>query len=139
MRTGPARFDVTKLGVLLEDVHTRLAGVVIEQLDYKDFIARYDSPDTLFYLDPPYYGCEGDYNDTGILFRREEFTAMAELLSGIKGRFILSLNDHEEVRRIFAAFHFDAVGVTYSVGGGDKGGRFGEVIITNYVPNALLI
>ena len=138
-KTGPARFDVTKLGVILEEVHSRLASVVIERLDYKAFIPRYDSADTLFYLDPPYYGCENDYNDTGELFSREEFDFMAELLSGIKGRFILSLNDHPDVREIFKAFIFDAVSVKYTVGGGNKQGKFGEVLITNYTPNPLLV
>jgi DNA adenine methylase len=59
--SNPARFDITKLGPMLEDLHTRLAGVVIECLPYGDFITRYDRPETLFYLDPPYWGCEGDY------------------------------------------------------------------------------
>lgn len=138
-KTGPARFDVTKLGAVLEEVHSRLASVVIENLDYKAFIPRYDGPETLFYLDPPYYGCEGDYNDTGALFAREEFAHMAALLKDIKGRFILSLNDHPDVREIFKGFEIDAVAVKYTVGGGDKQGRFGEVLITNYRANPMLV
>ena len=50
----PGRFDVTKLSSMLEDLHTRLSGVVIECLPYSEFISRYDRPQTLFYLDPPY-------------------------------------------------------------------------------------
>ena len=52
----PARFDVTRLGSILEAVHDRLSGVVIERLPWDRFIPRYDRPGTLFYLDPPYYG-----------------------------------------------------------------------------------
>lgn len=55
-RTEPARFDLTKLVPMLEDVHERLCGVDIERLPYTDLIARYDTPRTLFYLDPPYHG-----------------------------------------------------------------------------------
>lgn len=107
---GPG-FDVTKLGPMLEDLHERLAGVVIERLCWQKFIRQYDTPETLFYLDPPYYGCEDDY---GIdLFSRDQFVEMAEQLAEIQGRFILSLNDHAEVRRIFAGFGFEEVGVTY--------------------------
>ncbi len=51
---SPARFDVTKLGPMLEAVHERLAPVTIERLPWADFVRRYDRPGTLFYLDPPY-------------------------------------------------------------------------------------
>lgn len=127
-----ARFDITKLGPMLEAVHERLSSVVIERLPWAEFIRRYDRPGTLFYLDPPYYGCEGDYgDDTGQpLFAREEFEAMAEQLAGISGRFILSLNDRPEVRSIFSRFQIEGVETTYSVGGGDKAKKAGEVIIT---------
>lgn len=129
-----ARFDTTKLGVLLEDVHTRLAGVVIENLDYKEFIKRYDDKICLFYLDPPYYGCEKDYGKD--FFSRDEFEKMAELLAEIQGKFILSLNDTPEVRAIFAEFIIDAVGTTYSLAStGNK--KVGEVIITNFSPNKM--
>lgn len=126
---GPARFDVTKLGPMIEAVHERLAGVVIERLPWSAFIARYDRPGTLFYLDPPYYGCEGDYGRD--LFDRSQFELMAEQLRGIRGQFVLSLNDHPEVRRIFARFTFREERLSYSVGGGEKTKSVGEVIITH--------
>lgn len=126
---APARFDVTKLGPMIEAAHERLAGVVIERLPWADFVRRYDRPGTLFYLDPPYYGCEGDYGRD--LFDRDQFAEMAELLRGLAGRFILSLNDRPEVRRIFAGFKIDERAVTYMIGGGDKARPFGEVIISN--------
>ena len=57
--TKGARFNISTLGPRLEDLHERLAGVVIEQLDFEDFIKRYDREYSLFYIDPPYYGTEG--------------------------------------------------------------------------------
>jgi len=126
---APARFDVTKLGPMIEAAHERLAGVVIERLPWRAFVERYDRPGTLFYLDPPYFGCEGDYGQA--LFDRGQFAEMADVLGQIRGRFLLSLNDHPEVRQIFAAFEIEARDVTYSVGGGDKARPFGEVIISN--------
>lgn len=102
--------------------------MVIECLPYADVITRYDRPDTLFYLDPPYYGNEKDYNAS---FTRSEFVAMAEQLSQIKGHFVLSLNDRPEVRDIFSAFHIESVEVSYSISRTEKGrGKRGEVIIT---------
>lgn len=124
------RFDVTKLQPMLEAVHERLAGVVIERLRWQDFVTRYDRAETLFYLDPPYFGCEDDYGRD--MFAREEFVEMAALLAGIKGRFILSINDKPEVRAIFSAFNMQAEDVRYQIGGMDKSRNFGELIITNF-------
>lgn len=124
-----ARFDVTKIAPMIEAVHERLAGVIIERLPWQEFIARYDRPGTLFYLDPPYYGCETDYGRD--MFRREEFEVMADMLRTIRGRFILSLNDHPEVRRIFGGFAIEEAKVRYQVGGMDTSKLAGEVIISN--------
>jgi DNA adenine methylase len=100
----------------LEDVHERLSGVVIENLDWLDFIERYDRPGTLFYLDPPYFGGEGDYGEN--LFGREQFALMAQRLECLKGHFILSINDRPEIREAFAAFRHREVQLKYSVAGG---------------------
>ncbi|PTR05141.1 MULTISPECIES: DNA adenine methylase [unclassified Novosphingobium] len=126
---GPARFDVAKVGPVLEAAHERLSSVVIERLPWADFVARYDRPGTLFYLDPPYFGCETDYGRD--LFDRDQFEAMADQLRDIKGRFILSLNDRPEVRRIFDGFTMEAVPVRYTVGGMAQSRVVGEVIISN--------
>lgn len=126
---GGARFDITRLLPLLEDVHDRLAGVVIECLGYGEFIERYDRPGTLFYLDPPYWGNETDYGAG--LFAREDFERLAERLARLKGsRFILSLNDRKEVRSCFRAFDIKTADTTYSVGGGGASKKVKEVVIS---------
>lgn len=124
--TGPARFNLTRLAPVLEEVHERLAGVVIENLDWRDFIDRYDEETAMFYLDPPYYGNEKDYGEG--VFRREDFADMAERLARLKGRFMVSLNDRPEVRQIFSNFPMLKVGLTYTIAGG-QGKDVGEVII----------
>jgi len=125
----PARFDVNRLSETLEDLHARLSGVVIECLDYADLIPRYDRPTTLFYLDPPYYGSEGDYGHA--LFGRADFETLADCLAKVRGRFILSLNDHPEVRRIFAGFAIEAVETTYTIAKDRKGKTAAaELIVT---------
>jgi len=124
----PARFDITRLGPLLEEIHGRLAGVVIECLPFADFIRRYDRPGTLFYLDPPYYGSEGDYGRA--LFGRDDFAALAAVLRELRGRFILSLNDVPEIREIFAAFHMEGVETTYTIRGQGESTRAAELVIT---------
>lgn len=109
------RFDVTKLGPRLEELHERLAGVIVERLPYGEFIARYDTPDTLFYLDPPYFGGEADYG-AGV-FHRADFARLAAQLAAIEGRFILSINDTPEIRETFAAFSLEEIETTYTLAG----------------------
>ena len=125
--TGGARFDLTKLAPMLEDVHERLASVVIECLPYQDLIPRYDRPHTLFYLDPPYWGCTDDYGRG--LFSEGDFDRLRVLLEGIKGRFILSINDVPEIRDLFARFPMRSVDLNYRISGGATAAR--ELIITN--------
>lgn len=126
-RDRPSRFDVTRLAGELEAMHERMAGVTVERLDWADFVPRYDCAGALTYLDPPYYGCEGDYGAD--LFDRGQFEKMADVLDGLRGRFILSLNDHPEVRRIFGRFEIQAVRTHYGLAG--QGAKpVGEVIIT---------
>ncbi|MHB8285729.1 MAG: DNA adenine methylase [Caulobacteraceae bacterium] len=120
------RFDVTKLVPLLEDLHTRLAGVIIERLSFERFIPRYDAPDTLFYVDPPYYGTEDYYGAE--LFSRADFETLRATLAVIKGRFILSINDCPQTREIFSEFEIRAASTTYSVSGGPAQAA-GELII----------
>ncbi len=123
---GSARFNIGRLGIILEEVHERLSGVVIENLDWREFIDRYDRPGALFYLDPPYFGNESDYGKGA--FTRARFSEMAEHLATIKGRFMISLNDRPEVRETFSAFPIARVDLTYTVAGG--GGKdVGEVVI----------
>lgn len=107
------RFDITKLGPMLEDAHTRLAGVIIERLPFADFIERYDRPTTLFYVDPPYWGSEGDYGKE--LFKREDFEALATRLKALRGTFIMSINDVPEIRDLFSWASVEPIETSYTV------------------------
>ena len=123
-----ASFNITKLVPMLEAVHERLASVVIENLDFVACIQRYDRPETLFYLDPPYWGTEDYYGKT--LFNRGDFQRLAEALSLLQGQFLLSLNDCEGVRETFAAFDMERVETRYSVSSSAGPKMVGEVLIS---------
>lgn len=122
-----ARFDITRLAPILEAIHERLAGVTIENLAWREFIARYDRPTTLFYLDPPYHGHEKDYGKE--MFARAEFAEMADCLAAIKGRFIMSINDVAEIRDLFGRFDLEEVALTYTAARG-KAKKARELIVS---------
>lgn len=107
------RFDSERIIPQIHMLHNRLSGVYIECLPYQNFITRYDRPNTLFYLDPPYWGCENDYGKG--IFGKADFDELAKLLKGIKGRFILSINDVPEIRQIFKGFYIKEVQTRYTM------------------------
>ena len=126
--SSPGAFNVTRLEPLLAELHERLAGVTIERLQWHEFVPRYDTPETLFYLDPPYWGCETDYG-VGV-FARSDFEVMSGLLQSIKGKFILSINDVPEIRQIFSWAKMDEVTLNYTIAGGDHVQEARELIIS---------
>jgi DNA adenine methylase len=127
-KSGPARFDVRKLEPLLEAAHDRLTSVIIECLNYDVFIERYDRPDSLFVLDPPYWGTEHYYGRE--LFSREEFQRLAASLKAVRGAFVMTINDIRETREMFDFAAMTSVGLTYSAGS-KNGVEAKELIITN--------
>ncbi len=115
--TRSARFNLNKLGPVLEDIHERLSSVVIENLDWLAFIDGYDGTGTLFYIYPSYWGNENDYGKG--MFSKGQFELMSARLAIIKGKFSLLLNDRPEAREVFKGFQFEEVKLTCSVVGGN--------------------
>ena len=60
----------------------------------------------------PYWGHETDYGKG--IFARDDFARMAAQLAGLKGRFILSLNNQPEARALFKGFRIEEVTTRYS-------------------------
>ncbi|HQQ49606.1 MAG TPA: DNA adenine methylase, partial [Spirochaetota bacterium] len=108
----PRRINLLRLEEELSEVHLRLSGVMIENLKWDDFIKRYDRPETFFYLDPPYFEAPCYKHN----FKYDDFVKLADVLRGIKGSFILSLNDHLKMREVFKDFELMPVKLNYSVG-----------------------
>jgi DNA adenine methylase len=71
-----------------EHIHERLQSVQIENLDFRECIKDYDTPGTVFYLDPPYYGVK----DPGYASRMTEkdHADLLELAHQCKGFVALS-------------------------------------------------
>ncbi len=107
----------------------RLRNVIIEKQDFKHLIRHYDKPGTFFYLDPPYYELESLYERDGIV----SFTAHDELceqLKTVKGKWLLSYNDHPAIREMYRDYPIEELETTYSLSGQLK--RKTELLIANY-------
>jgi DNA adenine methylase len=125
--TAPA-VNLLRLEENLSAAHLRLSNAFIENLDWQECIERYDRPHTFFYLDPPYWETAGYGNAFGF----EQYERMAELLRRIKGKAIISINDHPDIRRVFDGFQLETAEIQYTVGGGGKNVERGELIIYSW-------
>lgn len=125
--TQPPGLNLLRIEEALSAAHLRLSNTYIEHLSWADCIRRYDRPHTLFYCDPPYWQTEG----YGVPFGFEQYEEMAELIGRIKGKAIISLNDHPDIRRVFGRYHIESTDITYTVGGG-QGTQAREVLIFSW-------
>lgn len=87
-----AKRTVNKISRSTDEICQRLQNTQIESRDALKIIQFYDTPDTFFYLDPPYPDTEqGFYKG----YSTDDFKNLLEVLAHIKGKFLLS------------SFHYD--------------------------------
>jgi DNA adenine methylase len=73
--------------LITPELSDRLKNVQIDCADAVYLIERLDSPDTFFYLDPPYVDSDqGHYGG----YTQEHFNRLLDVLTRIKGKFLLS-------------------------------------------------
>jgi DNA adenine methylase len=65
----------------------------VENMDFEEVIKKYDSENTYFYLDPPYWKTENYYSNHD--FDSGDHERLANVLKNIKGKFSLSYYDFE--------------------------------------------
>ena len=113
----------------------RLAGTYVERLPWLDCAERYDRPHTFFYMDPPYWQTEG----YGVDFPFEQYEQMADFMRRCKGKVMVSINDHPDIRRAFSGFHMERLDIRYSTANQRVGKAevTGELVITSWEPKAL--
>lgn len=68
-------------------IHRRLATVVVDDQDAVRCVRQWDTPATLFYVDPPYVGTEGYYKGG---FDDGSHRQLAKALNAVRGRVVLS-------------------------------------------------
>ncbi len=124
----------------IEAVADRFEGVAIEELDFRKLLPRWDSPDTVFFCDPPYYGPAGE---AFWPFKGEDHEALAEMLQRIQGKALITYYDHPEVRRLYPSPGWSMLehrrtrraAVLY----GRPATRVTELIIANYPLDATVL
>jgi DNA adenine methylase len=123
-----SNYNPKLLPELIRKTHERLLNVQLECLPYEKVLKKCDRETTFFYLDPPYFN--RPYYKFN--FEEKDYEQMAERLKGIKGKFLLSLNDVPEIRKIFTGFEIKTLEMTYS-SQRKMGKKYQELLISNYI------
>lgn len=115
---------------VLNNLKDRLKNTYVENLSFEKIVDKYDREHSFFFCDPPYFETTGYGNKFG----EEEHLMLKDKLSNIKGKFLLTINDHERVREWYKDFNIREVEVNYSISREEKArGKYKELIITNYM------
>ena len=128
--TQKPRLNLLRIEEELSAAHLRLSNVIIECLPWQKVIAIYDRSETVFYVDPPYYGREGYYGKG--IFSKDDFTMLADILAKIKGKFVLSINDTPEIREIFKAFNCRETQTKYAFNVTSNKREVAELLYANF-------
>lgn len=112
-----------------------MSGTYVENLGWLECAERYDRAHTFHYMDPPYWQTAG----YGVDFPFENYERMADFMRCCSGKVMVSINDHPDIRRVFAGFHFETVDIRYSNTNQRQGKAdvSGELVIMNWEPSAL--
>lgn len=106
----------------------------IENMDFGDVIAKYDSENTYIYLDPPYYKTENYYSNHD--FDRQDHERLANTLQQVKGKFSLSYYDFPDLHTWFPENIYNWNRKSFAKAAAAKKGvkqnLAEELLITNY-------
>ncbi len=110
-------------------VYLRIANVCFENCDYKRLLTPYE--DTFTLADPPYHDVLTTYN--GLSFTSDDQRELKESLDWLKGKWMLTINDHPFIRELYEGYEMIEWAPLYSCSQTAAGRqRTPELIITNY-------
>lgn len=114
----------------------RLSGTYVENLPWLECAERYDRAHTFHYMDSPYWQTAG----YGVDFSFDNYERMADFMRRCKGKVMVSINDHPDIRRVLEGFHFETTEIRYTTTNQRQGKAevTGELIIMNWEPEALV-
>ena len=93
---NPAGQNASKRESFEQPITRRLARVQIFNRDAIDLILRMDSPDTFFYLDPPYAESDCGHYES----RKEVYYRLLEVLPKLKGKWLMSSYPSEQLTKL---------------------------------------
>jgi len=117
----------------IAEYKARMRNTTVLSEDYVKVINKYNTKDTFFFLDPPYENSGGlGYAKGSAEF---DFERLADALSKIKGKWLMTINDSPFIRGLFKPYHIAGVTIRghkgtgkVSIGYNDRA----ELLVSNY-------
>ena len=81
----------------IDNIYNEVKYWTIENVNYKELIKKYDSGDSFFYLDPPYYKIKYYKNN----FSDKDFYELKDILDKIKGKYLMNINYNDFIVELF--------------------------------------
>lgn len=124
-----AAFDYQNAVKRIRDFDKRLRNVRIENRDFREIIEQYDSPETVFFIDPPYVDREHFYKGG---FTQNDHIELAQILSSIQGKAIVTYYTDPLIEELYEGWiRYEEDSFVASVGSGERR-REKEIIFCNY-------
>jgi len=122
-------FSINNYVKRIPKIRERLAGVEIYHADASELLEKYNTKDTFAFLDPPYP------EDWVPAFGVNEFDlpSFVQILKRFKGKFLLTLNDTTENKKILKDFQIHVVAYPRTAIRGPEIGEDTEIIVSNYL------
>jgi DNA adenine methylase len=124
-----ARSSRENLMLAIRALRERLDRTIIENLPYEKCVLHYDKPDSFFFFDPPYLRAKPGVYDGWTV---EQMRGLRKVIDGLKGSFVLTVDDSPETREIFAGLKIKASAVrnTLAANSAEKQTMMKELFIT---------
>ena len=128
IETGCGIRSTVSISEAIRACAARLDRVILECLDWREVLKKYDAPTTFFYLDPPYLGADVGYKHN---LTEQDHRDLAAMLKSLKGRCLLTVGDSPLMRQLYRGYPTRRLTTTQSLKKGLRG-RFRQLIIRNY-------
>lgn len=118
--------DIFRDAVEIRRASARLRNVEFRCQPANDLIREMDSPDTVFFCDPPYIACADTAYDA---FSIWDMVELRETLRACKGMWLLTCDDSIYTRKVFDGFCVRSNTIKYSLSAKKTGKQTSELMV----------
>ncbi len=123
---------VRNLPAVLEQWRQRFLHVKVEHDSWQNILRRYDTSETLFFVDPPYHPDVCHHNLYRLALTAEQHQELLQSLRGLKGKVMLCGYPHGDYDKLLVGWHVNQFPTRVKIGKG-KPVRI-ETLWMNYDP-----